>query len=85
MRSLVVMRSAARTDRPSSGGQAIPGDSQHVLATFVLRGNRTVYHAVLVARLGGIETLRDRRSHLIYFGDRDIWCRSYIRENQRRG
>jgi enterochelin esterase-like enzyme len=57
--------------------EAIPGDSGHVLATFLWQGDPSVNDVVLVAQPDGVAAFRDPRSHLVNLAGTDIWYRTH--------
>jgi enterochelin esterase-like enzyme len=56
----------------------LPGDDQHVLATFLWRdSDRSVNDIVLQARANGVDPHRDPRSHLRLLPGTDVWYASF--------
>lgn len=56
---------------------SLPGDSNHVLATFVFQGTSDTRDVVLVAGPDGIAPFTDRRSYLRHLPGTDLWYVSH--------
>jgi enterochelin esterase family protein len=57
--------------------EAIPGDTGHVFATFLWRGDSAVKDVVLMAQPDGVVMFRDSRSHLARLAGTDVWYRTH--------
>jgi enterochelin esterase-like enzyme len=57
--------------------EAIPGDNDHVRATFLWKGDASVKDVVLMAQPDGIAAFRDPRSHLLHLDGTDVWYRTH--------
>lgn len=57
--------------------ELLPGDDQHVLATFLWRGDASTKDVVLMAQPNGVEMLHDTSSHLVHLAGTDVWYRTH--------
>lgn len=57
--------------------EKIPGDENHVLATFLWHGDNTTKDVVLMAQPNGVEMLHDASSHLLRLPGTDVWYRTH--------